>query len=105
LGAPPCAGAASRAADRPPAELPPAARIQVDFVRDIKPIFEKSCVGCHGAVKQRASLRLDQAKAALAGGNSGAVIKPGDAAGSRLLKAVAGLDADLKIPPDGKTPF
>ena len=40
----------------------------------------------------------------IAGGNSGPAMVPGPkAADSRLLKAVAGLDPDLTMPPDGKT--
>ncbi|HXA04706.1 MAG TPA: hypothetical protein VNY30_07700, partial [Bryobacteraceae bacterium] len=31
----------------------------VDFVKDIQPIFEKSCSNCHGAKTQLAGLRLD----------------------------------------------
>ncbi len=84
------------------ASLPPAAARKVDFVRDIQPIFAKACVACHGADKQRAGLRLDEGMAALKGGNSGPVLKAGDAAGSRLMLLIAGLDPDLKMPPEGK---
>ena len=30
---------------------------EVDFIRDIKPLFEKSCFGCHGA-KPRAKKQI-----------------------------------------------
>jgi len=80
-------------------KLPPAAQGPVDFQRDIKPIFDRSCLSCHGPRKQRGGLRLDDGSAALKGGNSGAVIRPGEAAGSRLLQLVAGLDADVTMPP------
>src|SRR5688500_345117 len=87
---------------RPPARLPPAAKGPVDFARDIEPIFAKNCLKCHGLEKQRGGLRLDEAKAALAGGNSGPVVHPGaKAAESRLLHLVAGLDPDAKMPPEG----
>src|SRR5262249_25504501 len=39
---------------------------------------------------------------ALKGGNSGPVIKPGDASHSRLLLLVAGLDPPFWVPPAGK---
>ncbi|MCS6852598.1 MAG: PSD1 and planctomycete cytochrome C domain-containing protein [Gemmataceae bacterium] len=81
------------------AGLPPAAPGTIDFERDIRPIFAAKCLSCHGAEKQRGGLRLDHGKAALEGGNSGVVIKPGDAAGSRLLRLVAGLDPDTRMPP------
>src|SRR5262245_49961887 len=70
-----------RVADR----LPPAASRPVDFGRDVKPLLDRACVGCHGPEKQRGGLRLDVGKAALEGGNSGAVIKPGDSKASRLI--------------------
>src|SRR5262249_23197353 len=59
----------------------------------------------HGPQKQRGGLRLDGRDSALRGGDSGPVLKPGDAAGSRLLLLVAGLDRERKMPPEGKTPL
>ena len=93
---------ASIASSNPPADpakLPPPASRQVDFLRDVKPILDKACVGCHGLEKQRAGLRLDDRDEAFKGGNSGPAFKPGDSRNSRLIHAVAGLDADLRMPP------
>src|SRR5262245_60599855 len=90
------------AADAPKPSLPPAAAGSVDFARDVQPILTKSCLNCHNAAKRRGGLRLDDAAAALAGGDSGAVIVPGaKAAEGRLLHVVAGLDTEVKMPPDG----
>jgi hypothetical protein len=89
-------GAVARAADAPK---------QVDFQREIQPIFARSCLSCHDVRKQRGGLRLDQADAARRGGDSGPVIKPGDAAQSRLVRVVSGLDPELKMPPQGKAPL
>lgn len=36
----------------------------VDFARDVYPIFQRSCFECHGAVKQKGKLRLDEREAA-----------------------------------------
>src|ERR671933_250481 len=70
-------------------QLPPAAAGPVEFARDVQPIFAKSCLKCHNADKQKGGLRLDDATAARAGGNSGPVIVPGpQAATSRLLHVV-----------------
>src|SRR5581483_11379401 len=96
------AAASVWAAGRDTPQLPPAAAGLIDFARDVEPIFARSCVGCHGPTKQKGGLRLDDGTAALKGGNSGPVIVPGDAAKSRLLAAVAGIDPDLKMPPEGK---
>ena len=45
----------------------------VDYVRDVKPIFAKHCVSCHGTEKQKGGLRLDRKADAFLGGNSGNV--------------------------------
>ena len=42
------------------------------YVVDIRPIFERSCYGCHGPEKQRSKYRLDVRATALKGGSSGA---------------------------------
>ena len=34
----------------------------VDYLRDVKPIFAEKCFACHGALKQKADLRLDTAR-------------------------------------------
>jgi len=73
----------------------------VDFQRDIQPILLKACISCHDNSKHKGGLRLDSAGNALKGGNSGAVIKPGDGKNSRLIRLVSGLDPDLKMPPNG----
>jgi mono/diheme cytochrome c family protein len=71
----------------------------IDFDRQVRPIFAANCLSCHGAEKQRGGLRLDNAAAAREGGNSGAVIVPGQSAESKLIHAVAGHDPDTKMPP------
>jgi hypothetical protein len=68
----------------------------VDFVRDVQPIFVKSCNGCHGEKSQQAGLRLD-AKAL-----AQKVILPGKAAESSLYQRVAGLGDQARMPMGGK---
>ncbi len=82
--------------------LPPAAPGMMDFARDIQRIFARHCVSCHGAKKQSSGLRLDIGEEALKGSNAGPVIDLKEAAKSRLLHLVAGLDPDLKMPPKGE---
>ena len=36
-----------------------AQRAPIDFSRDIQPIFQTHCAGCHGAQKALSQLRLD----------------------------------------------
>jgi len=74
----------------------------VDFVRDVRPIFETHCYECHGETKQKAGLRLDVKAAALQGGdNEGPNIIPGKAKESSLIHLVASSDEDERMPPEG----
>ncbi len=81
--------------------LPPAANRQVDFVQDIRPIFETRCYGCHGGKKQEAQFRLDTKSVALKGGELGPAIVPGKSADSLLIQFVAGLKPDQVMPRKG----
>ena len=72
---------------------------RIDYTRDIKPILTKRCITCHGAEKQRSSLRLDTAKAALEGGNSGPILVAGKSAASRIIHAVTGTHDAPSMPP------
>jgi hypothetical protein len=64
------------------------AQDKVDFQKEILPILRDSCVKCHGPEKQKAKLRLDSKADAMKGGKNGAVIKPGDSAGSEAYKRI-----------------
>ncbi len=72
---------------------------KIEFVRDVRPIFEKSCTECHGVVKQAGGFRLDRKEDAMKGGTTyGVVIKPKNVAGSSLLLIAAGKDEDIAEP-------
>src|SRR4051812_32736997 len=74
----------------------------MDFVRDVRPIFEKHCYECHGEKKQKSGFRLDVKAAALEGGESNAPdIRPGRAAESPLITFVSAADEDDRMPPKG----
>src|SRR6266849_10480703 len=75
------------------------AGVQVDYLRDIKPLLARHCYECHGAQKQRSGLRLDSATAIRQGGNSGPGIIPGKSAASKLIKAVTGAENTKRMPP------
>src|SRR5579883_288715 len=79
-----------------------AAAQPVDYTRDIQPILTKNCTSCHGAKKQRSSLRLDSVTAARQGGVSGPALVPGKSSASRLILAVrGGNDEVAAMPPKG----
>lgn len=75
----------------------------VDFVRDVRPIFEKHCYDCHGEKKQKGGLRLDVKTAALKGGdNEGPNIIPRKAKESSLIHLITSTDEDEVMPPKGE---
>ena len=93
---------ASLAGEPDISKLPRPALKPVDFVQDIQPIFSQHCYRCHGSDKQEGELRWDVKSAALKGGASGPAIVPGDSAGSRMIRLVAGLERDLIMPKKGE---
>ena len=65
-----------------------AADKKIDFVKEIQPILEKSCIQCHGPEKHKGDLRLDTKEAALKGGKDALAIVPGDPAKSDMYKRI-----------------
>ena len=73
------------------------------YTARVAPIFDRHCVVCHGAEKQKAGLRLDAVEHALRGGEAGTVITAGDVKGSELFRRITlPGDDDEKMPSDGK---
>jgi hypothetical protein len=70
---------------------------------DVRPILERHCIRCHNPVARKGGLSLVDARGMRAGGNTGRVIAPGDTAGSRLVRLVAGQEKNLRMPPEGET--
>jgi hypothetical protein len=73
---------------------------EVEFVRDIRPLFESRCLSCHGPAKQKGKLRLDSKSSAFRGGASGPGIVPGKSAESRLYLALVDTNDDDRMPQD-----
>jgi ankyrin repeat protein/mono/diheme cytochrome c family protein len=82
---------------RVPAAQPPA---PVDFVRDVQPILQQQCYGCHGPTQQMNGFRLDRRREAMRGGTI-AVIGPGTSDGSRLYQRLIGNQYGPQMPPTG----
>ncbi|MCA9041845.1 MAG: DUF1549 domain-containing protein, partial [Planctomycetaceae bacterium] len=87
------------------AELPPVAEQEIDFARDIKPIFEKHCLQCHGTDAQEGGFRLDVKTNALNGGDTGKAILPKESGTSPLIERVAGVVPEMMMPPEGEEPL
>jgi hypothetical protein len=91
-----------RAAEVDESKVPPPAQKQIDFVQDIRPILESSCLRCHGPVRPKSGFRLDNRASSLKGGDNGIDILPGNSAKSPFIHYVAGLVPDMEMPPPGK---
>ncbi len=75
---------------------------KVDFSFQVQPLLSDRCYFCHGpdAKKQKADLRLDTKAGAFAPRKDGKVIiKPGDPAGSELVRRILSTDPDEVMPP------
>ncbi|MFM7074736.1 MAG: c-type cytochrome domain-containing protein, partial [Planctomycetaceae bacterium] len=67
-----------------------------EWIRDVKPLLGR-CLACHGALRQRAGLRLDTAAALHAAG----VVDPASPAMSTLVAALEGAGTP-RMPPEGE---
>jgi hypothetical protein len=63
----------------------------VDYVAQIKPLLKQKCYACHGALKQKAGLRLDTVALMLKGGESGSAAK-------LIIKRVTATDEHDRMP-------
>lgn len=78
-----------------------AAASEIDFERDIAPIFEEHCSFCHGEDEQESGFRLDRRVGLLRGGDYGqAAVVPGDVDKSYLITVVTHAEAGMEMPPD-----
>lgn len=79
---------ALEASDSPETSAPAAAGGAVSFTNDILPIFERSCIRCHGGKRLEGELDLRSYSALLGGSENGQVIVAGDADASELVTQV-----------------
>lgn len=82
-------------------KLPPPATHPINFKNEVKPIFEASCIRCHGRGRAKGGLQIDSRETLLKGGDSGPSIVPGKSAESDLIALVAGVDPDSVMPKKG----
>src|SRR4051794_7866317 len=64
------------------AQVPPAAAREVDFKKDVEPIFQSTCVTCHTSGKAEADLSIETREKILEGGGTSPAIVPGKGAES-----------------------
>src|SRR5579862_3932742 len=62
----------------------------VDYDRQVHPILAARCFSCHSQEKRSGGLSLGAYSDALAGGRSGAAVKPGDSTASLMIRRITG---------------
>src|SRR5262245_54059639 len=75
--------------------MPPAVARNVDFEKDVVPIFQQSCVSCHSSGKAESDFSIETREKLLEGGGSGSPgIVEGKSAESTIVQLVSGQDPD-----------
>src|SRR3954451_90118 len=71
------------------------------FEKEIRPVLAERCYPCHSssAAAPQGGLLLDSADGIRHGGNSGAVVRPGEPDLTLLIRAIRYTDSKLKMPP------
>jgi mono/diheme cytochrome c family protein len=82
------------------ARAPAASAADVDYSREVRPIFAEKCGSCHGVLKQEAGLRLDAGKLARQGGDSGPALAATPEE-SLIWQRVSATDPAERMPPEG----
>ena len=77
----------------------PAGSARVDFEQHVRPILAASCLECHSQDKRKGGLSLATYEDILEGGKDGAVVRPGNGAGSLLIHRVTG-EIEPQMPKD-----
>jgi hypothetical protein len=83
-------------------KLPRPAKQKVEFVKDIKPLLDKSCTECHSGEKPKGGFRTDTIENLTKGSGTDAPIIPGNSEKSPLIHYVADLIEESEMPPTDK---
>lgn len=90
---PPAAAAASVSPNKP-------GKLTIDFVRDIRPLLERSCLDCHSGDDAKGGFRVVSRAALVQGGDSElSAMAPGKSQESVLLRLVADKAPEREMPP------
>lgn len=65
-------------------------------------VINQNCMPCHAGAAPKAKLNMESIEGLLKGSEEGAVVKPGDAANSKIVKAMRGQTGVKKMPPKPK---
>jgi len=80
----------------------PGAADPMDYNRDVRPIFNRHCLKCHGGVSKKGGFSLLFEEEALAPADSGEpAIRPGHPEQSELIRRLTTEDVDDRMPSEG----
>ena len=82
------------------AACPAGLHAATDYLKEIKPLLQERCYTCHGALKQKKSLRLDTVAEMLKGSSDGPVIERGHPDRSALIQRITTTNLDERMPPE-----
>ena len=74
------------------------------YAKHIKPLFGRYCLECHHGEEPKGGLNLETYKSLSEGGDNGAVLTPGKAAASRIVRLVEHKDKPFMPPKKAKQP-
>jgi hypothetical protein len=74
---------------------------EISYAHQIRPLLSRNCLACHGPdqEKRKARLRLDMREEAIAGGEGGSAIVPGNSDKSAMYARITSDDPDERMPP------
>ncbi len=87
------------------AQAAPAANTPEFYTQRVLPIFKDNCYHCHGGMFHRGGLSMSSREGLMKGGHDGAVIVPGNAEQSLLIKLIrheGPVDDPMPMPPKHK---
>ena len=67
--------------------------------KDIQPIFNMNCIGCHGGERPRAGIDLTSYEGIIRGSDEGPIVKKGAPKHSLLIEALRGMPGVRAMPP------
>ena len=73
---------------------------RVDFAKDVFPILQTYCIGCHTADDPQGGLVMDDFRSLIKGGESGVALTAGEPGSSRMLLMIQG-KLEPAMPPEG----
>jgi WD40 repeat protein len=74
------------------------------YAKQVKPFFTRYCLECHNGEDAQSGLSLESYKSLLEGGDKGAVLTPGKADASRIVRLVEHKDKPFMPPKKAKQP-